>query len=52
MTQSCGTGQPGWYKATVNEPETITAAQSGIAGGGLAGRAPYSLSNGAELGSI
>lgn len=27
MTQSRKTGRPGCYKATVNEPETITVAQ-------------------------
>ena len=27
MTQSLRTGRPGCYKATVNEPETITVAQ-------------------------
>jgi hypothetical protein len=27
MTQSCETGPLGCYKATVNEPETIAAAQ-------------------------
>src|SRR5213592_2021119 len=51
--QSWEIGRRGCYKATVNEPETITVAQPlDRMRRSPAGRAPRPLSNGAELGSV
>src|SRR6476661_8321802 len=50
--RSRGTGHRGCYKATVNEPETITAAQPLDRVWRSVAARPRPLANGAELGSV